>query len=119
MVEAVRLTTEKVRSVVDDIGYFAQKGNLSGVYRYSDFNNLSLLLGYRPRPFEGRAVIVANEQYIGHDPRLDWTETDLPHLEVMSCPGNHRTRLTEYGEQTGQIIRSAIDQMVSGSRRSD
>ena len=83
-------------------------------YRNVNFGNiyyLKKLRNYRPSLFsDPRITILANEEWLSTmSPTLEWKEKYIKHLNIISIPGTHVTRLTDSGHITGRHIRDIID----------
>jgi surfactin synthase thioesterase subunit len=63
---------------------------------------------YRPRPYEGRIVVIANEETCAADPTLGWHSPGG--LEVHQVPGNHENYLRDHPDRVADIVRLYLDQ---------
>ena len=63
---------------------------------------------YQPRPYDGKLVIIANEQACAADPTLGWNAPGG--LEVHKISGNHENYLRDHPDDVAVILRHYLDQ---------
>ncbi|MBX2857830.1 MAG: amino acid adenylation domain-containing protein [Cellvibrionaceae bacterium] len=102
------------------VKYFARvlKKKLQGVDVCWGANSAKFatkLLRYRAQKYEGRVLLLANEEWNRSYSMLNWSFKALPHLAFEVLKGGHTTRLQEFGEQTGRILRKHLDPFDFGA----
>lgn len=70
---------------------------------------LDLLLRYQPKPLPITVHILVNQEWWEQNQTLDWQKLRGGDIEVQAVPGDHKTRLTTYGEQLGELINGLIE----------
>ncbi len=67
---------------------------------------------YTPKKYEGTITLFLSEteQASKHD--YSWDEYTAEELETIIVPGNHITRISEFGHEFGQKIRKCIDKKL-------
>ncbi len=63
-----------------------------------------ILLRYRPKPFPQKITLLINEYYYSKDPNLGWKDMARGDIDVYEVPGDHMTRLTQYGKDTAKQL---------------
>jgi amino acid adenylation domain-containing protein len=69
----------------------------------------NLLLRYRPKRYDGEALLIINEEWNDRHPFLSWDTELCPRLEVRIVPGNHSTRLKYSGGALERCLREDLD----------
>ncbi len=77
-----------------------------------EINYPIILRRYQPKRFSGKVTLIVNEEYHMLEPTLGWKEYAAGGLEIHTVPGNHVTRLTQYGEASGKRLRACIDKAL-------
>lgn len=77
---------------------------LEGSYFYQ--NKLFL---YKPKVYSGKTTLVINQEWNKKKPLLGWDSSLLADFNIQVVPGDHITRLSKYGERSGQIITEILN----------
>jgi amino acid adenylation domain-containing protein len=72
-----------------------------------------LALAYRAKSYPGKMTLIANEQGHKADPALGWHGVAKAGLIVHVVPGNHVTRLTQYGKVVADRLLQCIEEVSS------
>jgi len=67
-----------------------------------------IIISYRPKPIDVNTLLVINSQWNQAYPTLGWDSHDFSRIDIRVVPGDHNTKLSTYGSETGAIIREAI-----------
>jgi hypothetical protein len=62
------------------------------------------ILGYGPRPYEGKLTIIACEDRTIEDPARVWRDLAAGGLEIVDVPGDHYTHLRDHAATTAAAI---------------
>lgn len=87
--------------------------NLRRVHRGSTIY-ANKLIRYRPRPYDGEVALIINDEWNRYKPNLNWTTRYFRNVTIKVIPGDHTTRLTEYGEICGKTLAECIEKAMSG-----
>lgn len=69
---------------------------------------LELLLKYVPSPLPMEINLLINEEWSKQNPTLDWHLLQSSGIKIEAVPGDHKTRLTTYGGELGELINEII-----------
>jgi amino acid adenylation domain-containing protein len=67
-----------------------------------------LLLRYRPKRYDGKTLLIINEEWNARHPSLHWDSTLCPHLDIRVVPGNHMTRLMGKNSALESVLREGL-----------
>jgi len=71
---------------------------------------------YEPRPYPGRIVIIANEEWCkAADPTFGWTASGG--VEVFSIPGNHNTYMRNQSKMVADVLKACLTNFETDSTR--
>jgi len=62
------------------------------------------LIRYRPKRYDGKTLLIINEEWNEKTPMLNWEFKILPFVSVEVVKGDHGTRLGEYAEFTNKVL---------------
>lgn len=68
-----------------------------------------LILHYRPQAYPGKLTILVNREQHMSNPAIGWDGMARQGVEVHMVPGNHITRLTMYGRETAERLKSCLE----------
>lgn len=71
-----------------------------------------ILLQYNVKKYDGNVTLIINDEWNNFKPNLNWNKTIFPKLNVHVVPGNHSTRLSKYGNISGEIINKKIKESI-------
>lgn len=74
---------------------------------------VSLLLHYRPKRYDGKTLLVINEEWNESSPSLGWNSDLLPDLDIRIVPGNHMTRLEIGNDALARCLSSLNEAIIS------
>jgi len=69
----------------------------------------ALLVKYRPARYDGKVILIVNEQWNSLDPSLQWDSIICPDMTVRVVPGDHVTRLQNPGPVLKQALLENLD----------
>jgi len=69
------------------------------------------LIKYRPKPYTGEVALIINEEWNRQKPNIGWNSKYFTNFSVKIIPGDHTTRLTDYGIVCGKTIKNLIDKI--------
>lgn len=67
------------------------------------------LLKYHPRAYDGKTTLIINQQWSRTNPHVKWPRKLLANQDVHVVPGDHLTRLSEYGHVSGKIVSRIVE----------
>jgi hypothetical protein len=71
-------------------------------------------LRYKPRPYSGNIVLIANEEWLKNDPTLGWNNDVLQgSLEVHKIPGDHNSYIMENLHFVVAMIKECLEKAIA------
>lgn len=68
----------------------------------------NLLMRYRAKRYEGRTLLIINEEWNARHPSLCWDTELCPHLDIRIMPGDHTTRLKLENDALKHSLREGL-----------
>jgi surfactin synthase thioesterase subunit len=65
---------------------------------------------YRRLPYDGKIIVIANEEWYDSDPTLGWDVSER--LEFHKIPGNHETYLRDHADVVAKVLRQSLQKAL-------
>ncbi len=104
-----RKLTEKIRDLRKTFFPFNNAEKEFSRLERGSLKYASILIKYRPVRYDGKVILIINEEWNNITPLLQWNSKICPNLTVRVVPGNHITRLKNPGHILKQALLENID----------
>jgi amino acid adenylation domain-containing protein len=72
---------------------------------------IQTLRRYRPRPYQGRLIILISEKSYRRDPAVDWANLVSDGIEVIKATGDHETYIRQYVQGAAKLLRACLEKV--------
>ena len=111
--EKLRYAMSKVERKLRSWFAFTEKARRANRIEQVERNYSGILARYEPEPYDGRVVLIVNEELQRLLPDAGWRDLVADSLETHVVPGDHVTRLSMNGEDTADLLRACIDRSLA------
>jgi thioesterase domain-containing protein len=72
---------------------------------------------HKPKPYDGKIIMVANEELYNRNPTAGWADLAPGNIDVQKAPGTHETYIHDHIKSTARIFKACLDRARTGPHR--
>jgi hypothetical protein len=75
---------------------------------------LRTLRRHKPKPYDGKITMVANEELYNRNPTVGWADLVAGRMDVEKAPGTHETYIHDHIKSTARIFKECLGRARNG-----